>query len=117
MWYLVLRRPLRPRSEWLCQGDEHLTWMKEQHDTGKIYLSGPSKAQDPTTGSRRYGMYLIRAGSYEEADQIAASDPYTAAGDCDYELIEWEIHQIMGVGPFSAPGAFWRSETRNPSTT
>ena len=108
MWFLVLRRPLRPRSEWRYHGDEHLTWMKQQHDAGKIYLSGPSKEQDPATDSRKYGIYLIRAASREEADAIAASDPYTAAGDCTYELIEWDIHQILGVGPFTAAGATWR---------
>ena len=37
-----------------------------------------------------------------DAEQIAASDPYTAAGFAAFELLEWEVHQIMGVGPFTA---------------
>jgi hypothetical protein len=36
------------------------------------------------------------------AEQIAASDPFTAAGHCTAEVIEWDIHQILGVGPFTA---------------
>jgi hypothetical protein len=35
-------------------------------------------------------------------ESIAASDPYTAAGFCAFELLEWEVHQIMGAGPFTA---------------
>jgi uncharacterized protein YciI len=69
--------------------------MKQQHETGKILFSGP-------TADRKYGVYVIRAGGREEAERIAASDPYTAAGFCAFELLEWEVHQILGAGPFSA---------------
>ena len=29
-------------------------------------------------------------------------DPFTSGGDGTFDLIEWQVHQIMGVGPFSA---------------
>jgi hypothetical protein len=45
---------------------------------------------------------VIRAGAKVGAQKIAASDPYTAAGFCTFELLEWEVHQIMGAGPFTA---------------
>jgi uncharacterized protein YciI len=95
MWYLVLRRPTKPRDQWTVTLDQHLIWMKQQHHAGKILFSGP-------TTDRRYGVYVIRAESKQEAEQIAASDPYTAAGFCAFELLEWEVHQIMGVGPFTS---------------
>ena len=95
MWYLVLRRPTKPRDQWTVTLDQHLVWMKQQHQAGKILFSGP-------TTDRRYGVYVIRAESKQEAEQIAASDPYTAAGFCAFELLEWELHQIMGVGPFTS---------------
>jgi uncharacterized protein YciI len=65
--------------------------MKNQHEAGKIVLSGPSP-------DHSLGMYLIRAGSREEGESIAASDPFTAEGDCDYTLFDWHINEIMGVG-------------------
>ena len=68
--------------------------MKQQHDAGKILFSGP-------TTDRKYGIYVIRADSKDEATRIAASDPYTAAGYCSFELLEWEVHQIMGAGNFT----------------
>ena len=95
MWYLILRRASKPREEWTVTLDQHLVWMRQQHQAGKIVLSGP-------TPDRKLGIYLIRAGSRQEAEQIAASDPYTAAGFCTFDLIEWEVHQILGAGPFTA---------------
>ena len=95
MWYVVLRRPVKPRDEWTVTLDQHLIWMKQQHKAGKILFSGP-------TLDRKLGIYVIRATSRQEAEKIAASDPYTEAGFSAFDLIEWEVHQIMGVGPFTA---------------
>ena len=97
MWYFVRRRGLKPRNEWTVTLDEHLVWMKRQHDTGKIVMSGP-------TPDRQYGQYLVRAENRQEAEAIAASDPFTAAGFTTFEIIEWEVHQIMGIGPFTSEG-------------
>jgi len=58
-------------------------------------LSGP-------TLDRSMGIYLIRTGSRSEAEAIAGSDPFTVAGHCTFVLIEWEVHQVLGVGPFTA---------------
>ena len=65
MFYFIRRRGLKPRSEWTVSLDEHLVWMKRQHDTGKIVMSGP-------TPDRQYGQYLIRAETRDEAEAIAA---------------------------------------------
>ena len=47
---------------------------------------------------------MIRAGSKDEAEKLAAGDPYTAAGFTSFELLEWEVHQILGAGNFTAAG-------------
>ncbi|HEX6512426.1 MAG TPA: YciI family protein [Chloroflexota bacterium] len=96
-WFLAQRRGLKPREEWTVTLDQHLAWMKEQHEAGSIVLSGP-------TPDRKIGMYLIRAKDRADAERIAGGDPYTAAGCTTFDLIEWEIHQILGAGPFSASG-------------
>src|SRR3990170_1566210 len=95
MWYLILRRAGKPREGGTGSLDEHLVWMKAQHHSGKILFSGPST-------DRKYGIYVIRAESKSEAESIAGGDPYTAAGFCAFEIVEWEVHQIMGAGPFTA---------------
>jgi uncharacterized protein YciI len=95
MWYLTLRRNAKPRDQFTVTLDQHLVWMKQQHEAGRILFSGP-------TPDRSTGIYVIRAGSREEAEGIAANDPYTAGGCTTFELIEWEVHQVLGVGPFTA---------------
>ena len=95
MWYLILRRPVKQREDWTVSLNQHLAWMKEQHEAGKILFSGP-------TADRKLGIYVIRAASKEQAEKIAAEDPYTAAGFCAYDLFEWEVHQVLGAGPFTA---------------
>ena len=97
MWFFCKRSHLKMPGARKATLDTHLAWMQTMHETGKIVLSGPSP--DLTLG-----MYLIRADSIEEAHRVAASDPYTEMGDSSYELIQWNIRQIMGVGPFTAAG-------------
>jgi uncharacterized protein YciI len=100
MWFICLRRAVVPREEWTTTVDEHLAWMRQMHEAGSIIFSGPGKAPDGTA----YGIYLIRAGSRDEAQKVAAGDPFTAAGHCEFDLIDWEVHQIMGAGAFTMAG-------------
>jgi len=95
MWFLCQRAANIPRDQWTVTLDQHLVWMKRMHDEGRILISGPAP-------ERKIGMYLIRAGSREEAETIASGDPYTVAGHTRFDLIAWEIHQIMGAGEFSS---------------
>ena len=97
MWFFCKRCNLREPGARKATLDVHLAWMQAMHEAGKIVMSGPSP-------DLKLGMYLIRAESVEEAHQIAASDPYTEMGDSSYELTQWNIRQIMGVGPFTAAG-------------
>lgn len=94
MWYLVLRREVVPRSEWTVSLDEHLEWMEREHRAGRILLSGP-------TPDRSMGIYVIKAESIAEAETIAAGDPFTVAGYSAPEIIEWEVHQMLGIGGFT----------------
>ena len=97
MFFIGLRKSLIPRNQWTTSLDTHLKWMEEQHKQGKILLSGPNP-------ERTLGIYLIKAESREEAERVAAGDPYTVAGHTTFDLIEWEIHQVFGIGNFSAAG-------------
>lgn len=95
-YFLCLRHPLRPRSEWDVTLQEHLDWIRDRHADGSVVLSGPSR-------DRSVSLYLIRAADPQAAERIAAADPFVVGGECRYELIEWEIHQILGIGDFTAP--------------
>lgn len=68
-------RTLRPR---------HLAFLDEQDSHGKIFARGPF-----TDGSG--GLVIYSASSLEEAQEIAASDPYVAEGGRRLELHEWAM--------------------------
>ncbi|HEV8502073.1 MAG TPA: YciI family protein [Casimicrobiaceae bacterium] len=97
MWFFCKRTHLKEPGKRAATLDEHLMWMKQQHDAGAIVMSGPSP-------DLKLGLYLIRADSRDAAERIAASDPYTVKGDTTFELIQWNIRQIAGIGPFTAAG-------------
>ena len=69
---------------------EHLDRIRERH----VVVSGPSR-------DRSVSLYLIRANDSDAAGRIAAEDPFVVGGECRFELIG-EIHQILGIGDFTA---------------
>ena len=95
MWYLVFSKPAAPREEIRALAPDHAAWLRRQHAEGNVLISGPV-----TDGSG--GIWVLRAGSREEAKALADSNPYHAKGVRQYEMFEWNVHQVMGVGPFSA---------------
>src|SRR6185436_8277910 len=97
MWYLCLRKrkAVQPQGPRAVDLDVHLAWMRRQHETGKVLFSGPSP-------KRALRIYVIHAESEAEAAAIASSDPYTVDGQCEFELIEWDVRQALGAGPFTA---------------
>ncbi len=68
-------RAVRPR---------HLAFLEEQDARGKIFARGPF-----TDGSG--GLVIYNASSLEEAQEIAASDPYVTEGARRLELQEWAM--------------------------
>ncbi len=45
-------------------------------------------------------IYVARASSLEEAKQLVDTDSLHLDDFRDYELFKWEVHQVLGVGPF-----------------
>ena len=96
MWYVVMSKPTGPREAIRGREMENLNWMKEHHERGDVLFSGPT-----TEG---VGIWVLRAGSRAEAEALAASHPWVAAGLRDVsELYEWSVQQALGVGRFEAP--------------
>jgi uncharacterized protein YciI len=97
-WYLAIRRMTEPPGSWRDLLPAHLAWLKDQHDTGTIVMSGPGT--DPSLG-----IYIMRAPGVAEAAQIVHADPLLQSQGATVDVIEWQVHQIMGIGTFRA-GAF-----------
>ncbi|MCH8061689.1 MAG: hypothetical protein IH861_04220 [Chloroflexi bacterium] len=96
MWYLVLSRVNTSPDEVRKMSQEHLGWMEGQYQGGKVLFSGPKP-------DRSVGIYAVKAGSYDEARALVDTEPFHAAGLRGYEIIECEIHQVLGAGTFTSP--------------
>ncbi|RKE38577.1 uncharacterized protein YciI [Paraburkholderia sp. BL23I1N1] len=65
----------------------HLTWLKEQEAGGVIAFTGLRF----DGGNRPVdGMTVLRAGSFQEAERIVASDPFVAAG-ATATIHRWDV--------------------------
>lgn len=90
--------------------DDHLSWMRSQQEVSKELFSGP-------TADHSMGIYVIRSSSREEAQTVADSHPFHAPEFRNYDMLDWEVHQMMGAGNFSSgETAFWRDKVRGAGT-
>ncbi len=103
MWYLVMSRPVVDREKLGASLDDHLSWMRSQHSSSNVLFSGP-------TADHSMGIYVVTAPSRADALAIPDSDPFHALGLRNYEMLDWEVHQVLGAGPFSTREMAVRTE-------
>ena len=75
---------------------EHLIYMSNQHEQGKLVLAGPFAEE-----SNRRGIVVYRVATPEEAQQRANADPMVKAGRLAVELHPWQL-PVGAITP--APG-------------
>jgi len=80
-WYLVIRRMQETPDGW------------KDHEDGSVIMSGPST-------DLRLGIYVMRAQDASKARAVALRDPLLRSGGASVEIIEWQLHQVLGVGVF-----------------
>ena len=93
--FLVLRHHTAPIDDH-AGVVEHLAWMRALHERGNVLISGPSS--DATVG-----IYVLHVASRENAATLAASDPLAQDDRVRIEIIEWNVHQLFGIGSFDPP--------------
>jgi uncharacterized protein YciI len=69
--------------------DEHLAWMLEQERAGHVLASGPL-LEGPQVGPG-CGLTVLRVGTAEQAQAIAASDPFVLTGLRTATVMRWRI--------------------------
>ena len=75
--YLVITRPVRsPEIE--KRLNDHLAHQVELERKGILFAAGPLYARESNLPEA--GMFVLRAGSFEEAEAIAKTDPCTWRG-------------------------------------
>ena len=106
---------MRPTERYNTESDEgrelmrrHLLFQLEMQDRGVLLAAGPIdgggsastlekyKTNAPMTPERLIdasGMYFIVAPSREDAEAMAASEPFEAAGWRTHSLCEWMVNE------------------------
>jgi uncharacterized protein YciI len=88
--YLVVTRPVRSPEidERLA---EHLAHQVELEKRGIMFAAGPLYPRDSETPEA--GMFVLRAGSFAEAEEIANEDPLHKAGLRTFTLQKWRVNE------------------------
>lgn len=92
-WYLATRHMTQPPASWRDLLPDHLSWLKDRHDEGSIFMSGPS-------ADTSMGIYVMRAPDVGTATRIVNGDPLLRSPGATVQVISWQVHQIAGIGPF-----------------
>ncbi|POX45758.1 hypothetical protein C3489_33425 [Streptomyces sp. Ru71] len=61
---------------------DHVVWLDEQYAQGHFLASGRKEPRDG-------GVIIAVAGDRARIEAIAASDPFVAAGVCEYRITEF----------------------------
>jgi flavin reductase (DIM6/NTAB) family NADH-FMN oxidoreductase RutF/uncharacterized protein YciI len=92
-YVITLSRTDMPMTEALVR--RHVAHLQELDRLGRLVLCGPFK-------DHLGGMLIVRAGSLEEARDIAEADPFVREGAETFALREWELsceeNNHMGMG-------------------
>jgi uncharacterized protein YciI len=107
---LALRERLARRQFYICMterirrdGDamadlkplvsQHLAWIGGLEASGVAFVAGPFRDNNDPTYWNGDGMFILRAGSREEAAAIADTCPFHAAGVRRYKIIPWWLNE------------------------
>lgn len=70
---------------------EHKKFLASLENEGRIFGAGKlENAQENESTDLGFGMFILRANSRKEAEQIAFQEPYTKAGHRTMRLIPWQ---------------------------
>lgn len=89
--YVIFTRPVAPRDKIMELLPKHLERQVELEKQGILFAAGPMEPQD--SDKPRTGMIIIRAGSFEEAHEIAMGDPFHAEGLREFDIWNWSMNE------------------------
>lgn len=89
--YLVVTRPVRSDMITDALLKAHLDNQIDLERRGIMFAAGPLYARD--ADKPEAGMFVLRAGSFEEAAAIADGDPLHKAGARTYTLQKWRVNE------------------------
>lgn len=88
--YLIVTRPVRSPEIAKRLGD-HLAHQVDLEKRGILFAAGPLYSRGSNTPEA--GMFVLRANSFDEAEAIAKTDPFHAAGLRTFTIQKWRINE------------------------
>ncbi len=92
--YAVFTTPTNGLEPVFAHLEEHLAFQVQLEREGAMFAAGPLWSADGSEWAGE-GMIVLRAGSPEEARQIAARDPMHKAGARTFTVRPWMINEGM----------------------
>ncbi len=89
--YVYFSTPVKPRDEVAKMLPKHLEYQVDLEQRGIMFGAGPMFEKGADAPGR--GMIIVRAASFEEADEIAAADPMHTSGLREYILERWHMNE------------------------
>ncbi len=89
--YVYFSTPVKPRDEVAKMLPKHLEYQVDLERRGIMFGAGPMFQKGADAPHR--GMIIVRAASFEEADEIAAADPMHTSGMREYILERWHMNE------------------------
>lgn len=71
--------------------DPHKQWLVDLERSGALFLGGPML--DSNYKFDGSGLFVIRADSLAEAEDIAGRDPFHAHGIRKFRLVPWQVNE------------------------
>lgn len=89
--FVITNMPLVPASELQANLKAHLLYLIDLEKKGILFASGPLFDRDGTmTGE---GLTVVRAASIDEAERLAAADPFVVAGQRRPTVKRWVVNE------------------------
>lgn len=88
--YLVVAKPVRS-PEIDKRLADHLAHQVDLERRGIMFAAGPLYCRGSNIPEA--GMFVLRAGSYEEAEEICKTDPLHEAGLRTYTIQKWRLNE------------------------
>ena len=89
--YVIFTRAIAPREEIMKMLPQHLERQVELEKQGILFAAGPMEPED--SDKPRTGMIIVRADSFEHANEIAMADPFHAAGLREFDVWNWSMNE------------------------
>lgn len=68
----------------------HYEWMIAMEKEGHVFASGPIFDKG---GEQGVGLTVFRAENWEQAEALAAGDPFVQSGAVTFEIKRWQVNE------------------------